>query len=230
MATGNVTNSSGANPSVQALLDSVNTRQTKESAGGISDVQDRFLKLLTTQLKNQDPLNPLDNAQVTSQLAQISTVSGIEKLSATLQLLLQANADAQTTQAAALVGHSILVEGNGLELSNGIAAGGVELTGPADQVTVTIKDANGLVIKTLSLGAMDPGIHNFGWDGKAEDGTPAVDGKYSISVEAKRGEDVVTAKALEFGLVRSVIRNGQEFSLDAGTLGAFTLADVKQIL
>jgi flagellar basal-body rod modification protein FlgD len=74
-----------------------------------ADAQDRFLKLLTTQLKNQDPLNPMDNAQMTSQLAQISTVDGIEKLNATLQKMLSSSNEPEAMQASALVGHQVMV-------------------------------------------------------------------------------------------------------------------------
>jgi flagellar basal-body rod modification protein FlgD len=226
MATTGTSATSSAN---QAVLDYANNR-TSADKSQISEAQDRFLKLLTTQLKNQDPLNPLDNAQVTSQLAQISTVSGIEKLNATLQSLVQGSLDTQTTQAASLVGHAVLVPGSGLQLASGAAVGGVELDGAADEVTVTISDANGLAVKTLSLGALDAGVHNFSWDGKATNGAQAADGNYSITVAAKRGGEKVTATALNLGAVRSVMRDGQGFSLDLGTLGAFTMGEVKQIL
>lgn len=226
MATTGTSATSSAN---QAVLDYANNR-TSADKSQISEAQDRFLKLLTTQLKNQDPLNPLDNAQVTSQLAQISTVSGIEKLNATLQSLVQGSLDTQTTQAAGLVGHAVLVPGSGLQLASGAAVGGVELDGSADEVTVTISDANGLAVKTLSLGALDAGVHNFSWDGKATNGAQAADGNYTITVAAKQGGEKVTAMALNLGAVRSVIRDSQGFSLDLGTLGAFTMSEVKQIL
>lgn len=218
-----------ATRSNQALLDYANNKTTANQSQ-ISEAQDRFLKLLTTQLKNQDPLNPLDNAQVTSQLAQISTVSGIEKLNATLQALVQDSADTQTTQAAALVGHAVLVPGSHLQLANSAAVGGVELAKDADQVTVTIADANGLPMRTLSLGALKAGMNNFSWDGKTDSGAQAVDGHYSITVAAKQDGEKVTATALNLGVVRSVIRDSQGFSLDLGTLGAFTMDEVKQIL
>lgn len=223
------TTATGAAASTQTLLDYANNKSTA-SKSQISEAQDRFLKLLTTQLKNQDPLNPLDNAQVTSQLAQISTVSGIEKLNATLQALVQDSLDTQTTQAASLVGHGVLVPGGALQLSGSAAVGGVELASAADDVTVTIKDANGLAVKTVSMGALSAGVHNFSWDGKTDSGAQAVDGKYSIIVAAKQGGDSVTATALTLGAVRSVIRDSQSFSLDLGTLGAFTMDEVKQIL
>jgi flagellar basal-body rod modification protein FlgD len=213
----------------QALLDYANNK-TSATQSQISEAQDRFLKLLTTQLKNQDPLNPLDNAQVTSQLAQISTVSGIEKLNATLEALVQDSLDTQTTQAASLVGHAVLVPGGGLQLASSAGVGGIELAGAADEVTVTISDANGLPMKTLSLGALAAGVHNFSWDGKTDSGAQAADGNYSIAIAAKQGGEKVDATALNLAMVRSVIRTSQGFALDLGGLGAFTMDEVKQIL
>jgi flagellar basal-body rod modification protein FlgD len=223
------TTATTATNSNQALLDYANNKTTGTKSQ-IADAQDRFLKLLTTQLKNQDPMNPMDNAQMTSQLAQISTVSGIEKLNATLQALVQDSVDTQTTQAAGLVGHAVLVQGSGLQLVKGASVGGVELGGAADEVTVSITDANGLAIKTLSLGALDAGVHNFGWDGKTDSGAQAADGNYSIKISAKQAGEKVTATALNLGAVRSVIREGQGFALDLGSLGSFTMDEVKQIL
>jgi flagellar basal-body rod modification protein FlgD len=107
------------------------------------EVQNRFLKLLVTQLQNQDPLNPLDNAAVTTQISQINTVTGIERLNATLETLLNTFNDGQAMQAAALIGKSVLVAGSGLSLANGQAGGGVNLAGPADSVTLKILDAAG---------------------------------------------------------------------------------------
>jgi flagellar basal-body rod modification protein FlgD len=232
------TTSTSSTNSYQALMDSVNTRKTTSSSA-IAGAEDRFLKLLTTQLKNQDPLNPMDNAQMTSQLAQISTVSGIEKLNATLKTLLQDSQDSQTTQAASLVGHAVMVPGSALVLStttsstgtsSSASVGAFDLASAADDVKVTIKDGNGLVVRTLSLGAQDSGLHDFAWDGKTDDGAKAVDGSYSISVAATRGSDKVTSTALTLGSVRSVVTSGSGFTLDVGSLGLFTMDDVKQIL
>mgnify|MGYP000861092142 CR=1 FL=1 len=226
-----MTSTSAVTDSRQSLFDFANSASTKASdKGSISEAQNRFLKLLTTQLKNQDPLNPLDNAQVTSQLAQISTVSGIEKLNATLQTLLDGMSVSQTTLTANLVGHVVLVPGSGLQLASGASAGGIELAGSADEVIVNIKDANGLAVKTLSLGAQAAGVHNFTWDGTTDDGRNAADGTYSISVKATRGGEAVSATALSFATVRSLVRNGADFMLDLGSPGLATMDDVKQIL
>lgn len=215
--------------SAQAVYDALNTKQSTPTSQ-TSETQNRFLALLTAQLKNQDPLNPLDNAQVTSQLAQISTVDGIERLNKTLQTLLDSSAGTQTLQAAALVGRSVLVPGAALTLNQGVGLAGVELSGPADNVTATIKDANGLVVRTLNLGGLAAGVHGFAWDGKTDNGSQAVDGAYTISLAAKQGQNNVTAGALAIGTVSSIARNGQGISLNVGGLGTFGMSDVKEIL
>lgn len=222
----------------QSLIDSVNgkssnsnsTSGSSSTANAMSEAENRFLKLLTTQLKNQDPLNPMDNAEVTSQMAQISTVSGIEKLNATLKTLLQGTIDSQTTQAASLVGNAVMVPGSSLVLSKSAGVGGLILDSDADAVKVTISDGNGIVQRTLNLGDLDAGLHNFTWDGKTDAGAQAADGNYTIKVEATAGKDKVTATALNLGVVRSVITNANGFTLDLGSQGLFNMDDVKQIL
>lgn len=204
------------------------TRDTGASA--TENIQNRFLTLLTAQLKNQDPTSPLDSAQMTSQLAQISTVDGIERLNASLQKMLNSSTDAQAMQAAALVGRGVLVPGSALQLTGGAAVGAVELAGPADQVTVAIKDANGLVQRTINLGALSAGIHGFTWDGKNDGGIPAVDGTYTMSFAAEQGGKTVAANALALGLVSSISRGAQGTTVNVGSLGAFAMADIKEIL
>jgi flagellar basal-body rod modification protein FlgD len=229
MTTTATTNSTSAY--YQSLIDTVNGKKsTTAKQSAMSETENRFLKLLTTQLKNQDPLNPMDNAQVTSQMAQISTVSGIESLNATLKTLLQDSKDSQTTQAASLVGQAVMVPGGGLTLSKSAAVGGFELAKDADTVTVTISDANGIAVRTLTLGEQASGLHNFTWDGATDSGAVAADGAYKIEVAAKAGSDKVTATALNLGVVRSVINSGNGFTLDLGSMGLFTMDDVKQIL
>jgi flagellar basal-body rod modification protein FlgD len=224
MATSAVTNSQA-----EQIYQSLNTTREKDTSV-MNEAENRFLTLLTTQLKNQDPLNPLDNAQLTSQLAQISTVNGIEKLNATLQTLLSGLNESQAMEAAALVNHGVLVPGSSMTLGENGGIGGFELATAADETTVTIKDGNGLVIRTMNLGALDAGIHPFVWDGKADGGAQAATGNYSYSISAKSGTNTSTPTALAYGLVQAVTRNTSGLTLDVGTLGAFTMADVKQIL
>ncbi|MCW5657928.1 MAG: flagellar hook assembly protein FlgD [Burkholderiaceae bacterium] len=139
------------------------------STAGVSNAsanassEDRFLKLLVAQLKNQDPLNPMDNAQVTSQMAQIQTVSGIEKLNSTVLGLNTQFAQLQTLGGAALVGRNVLIEGNRMAAIDGAGHGGFELASQADRVTLEVLDGAGRVIDSVNLGAHASGRHSFDW-------------------------------------------------------------------
>jgi flagellar basal-body rod modification protein FlgD len=128
--------------------------------------EDRFLKLLVTQMQNQDPLNPMDNAQVTSQMAQINTVSGIEKLNTTVASLSGQFTQMQALQGVSLVGRDVVVPGNVMDIADGIGQGGFELSGPADSVKVEVMAPSGQVIDTLNLGALGSGLQGFDWPAK----------------------------------------------------------------
>ena len=192
--------------------------------------QTRFLKLLTTQLKNQDPLNPMDNAQMTSQLAQMSTVSGIEKLNTTLNSLVDSVGNSQSIQAASMIGKDVMATGTQLNLASGAAYGGINLSGAADQVTLHIKDSTGKEIQTEVLGAQKAGVLNFAWDGKTAAGTTAADGLYKFSVEAVQGGKSVSADTLQVGTVSALVRSSTGFLLDLGPLGTVDFKNVQQIL
>ena len=226
MATVNSTTASGSD--VFAALGASSSKKT--SGSQVDQIQDRFLTLLVTQLKNQDPLNPMDNAQMTSQLAQINTISGIEKLNSTLSQMLGVYNEGQAMQAAGMVGKYVLTAGNSLPLVSGQAIGGANLAGPADQVTISIYDSAGNLVQSQQLGAAEGGNLNFTWDGKKSDGTAAADGKYTFKVEAVRGSDKVEASTLQLGMVNAVVRSKDGFLLDLGPQGTMDFKDVQQIL
>ena len=124
---------------------------------------DRFLKLLVTQMQNQDPLNPMDNAQITSQMAQISTVDGIAKLNSTVNGLNRQFVQLQALQGASLVGRVVTVPGDEITVYEGTAVGSFDLSGAADRVDVEILSAGGRVVDTVKLGAQTGGRHDFDW-------------------------------------------------------------------
>ncbi len=209
---------------------SLNAKKTTTSATSTTEAQDRFLKLLTTQLKNQDPLNPLDNAQMTSQMAQINMVEGIERLNTTLKAMMGNSTESQAMQAAGMVGHGVLVPGTSFAFSEGEGVGGFELSGAADNVTVSIKDASGALVRTLDLGGMKVGTNTFSWNGKDLNDTLVGEGSYKFSVSAKQGGKTVDATALQFGMVSSVMTSSQGVSLNVDGLGVFKMSDVREIL
>lgn len=192
--------------------------------------QDRFMTLLVTQMKNQDPLNPLDNAQVTSQLAQLSTVSGIDKLNATLTSLMGSYQSAESVQAAGMIGHSVLVPGNSTTLTDGQALLGVDLAGPADSVKLSVFDSSGKQVHSIDLGKQDAGVQPFKWDGTTDDGTAAANGKYTFKVVATSNGESVAATALSFGQVGSVSTGASGVKLNVPDIGAVSMADVRQVL
>lgn len=212
-----------------SLLATMNPSQTAAS-GTAAAAQDQFMKLLVTQMKNQDPLNPLDNAQVTSQLAQLSTVSGIEKMNTTLESMIASYQSTQTLQAASMIGHGVMVDGSSMSLKNGNALFGVDLASNADSVTVTVLDANGQPVHSFDVGAQQAGLLPLQWDGTTDSGAKAVDGTYSFKVTALQGSQAVSAQTLAYGQVASVASNAQGIKLTVPGLGALNMADIRQIL
>lgn len=168
--------------------------------------QDRFLKLLVAQLNNQDPMNPMDNAQMTSQMAQINTVTGITKLNETMSNMVSQLLSTQILQGASLVGHQALISGNTLEVKQGVAAGAVELDGTADKVNVEIRTAGGQLIDSFDMGTQTAGRHEFTWDASGYNGTAV-----NMVVTATNGGKTVAAKPLAMQTVQSI-------SNDAGVL------------
>jgi flagellar basal-body rod modification protein FlgD len=213
----------------------------KKEVDSVQADTDKFMTLLVTQLKNQDPLNPLDNAQVTSQLAQLSTVTGVNKLNATLETLKNSYQSSEALQATNLIGHGVLVEGNKMGLYEGQAILGAELDSAVDKLQVVITSAKtGKEVATIELGAQEAGVVPIAWDGipdktkLGEDGKPIKlpDGTYTYKVVAMRGGEVVKdARALAFDSVASVTTNAKDgVKLNLPVKGVVTMADIKQVL
>jgi len=216
------------NTATTTATTAVATAATANSA--ISEGQDRFLKLLVTQLKNQDPLNPMDNAQITSQMAQISTVSGIDKLNSTLKDLVASFAVNQSMQATAMIGHSVFAPGSSIELKDGKAVGAIDLAQAADKVVVLIRDGGGQVLHKVDLGPQAAGVVGFEWDGIVDSGAGAAAGKYSFAVEAGQGGKKIDASGLALGVVTSVKQGAGGTVLDVNGLGTVALSAIKQVM
>src|SRR5690606_19198695 len=209
------------------------------SASSAQGLQDRFLTLLVTQLKNQDPLNPMENAELTSQLAQISTVEGINNLKNTL-LAISGQIDvSQSMNAVAMIGKGVLIPGNKISLGTDVSDPskrvatpfGVDVQGDAAKVTVKIVDASGAVVRTIELGEQDAGVLTLDWDGTNDGGQPLVDGKYTVNVVATDADGKkVKAEALTYGQVKSVAYSTEGLRLDLGLAGQISVLDVRKVL
>ncbi|EOU1294885.1 flagellar hook assembly protein FlgD [Cronobacter sakazakii] len=221
-----------------SINESYSTSSTSSATAGssltgsnASDLQSSFLTLLVAQLKNQDPTNPMQNNELTTQLAQISTVSGIEKLNTTLGSISGQIDNSQSLAASALIGHGVMIPGStiltGKETTTPF---GVELQQAADKVTATVTDKSGKVVRTIEIGALSAGVHTFSWDGTMSDGTKAPDGSYNVSIAASNGGTQLVAQPLNFALVNGITRSNGANLLDLGTYGTTTLDQVRQII
>lgn len=191
-----------------------------------TDLQNTFMQLLVAQLQNQDPLNPMDNSQMTSQLAQINTVNGIQQLNTTMSSMATQSA---ATQASSLIGRTVQVPSSNLTLASGTANFGISVPNGADDVVVTIKDANGNTVRSVDLGQMSAGSGNYTWNGKNDSGTTVADGSYSISVSATLGGKITTANSTGADKVTGVTITNGTTQLQLASGNTAKLSDVTTI-
>ena len=145
-----------------AEIDAYNASGTaKSTATDPKAAQDKFLTMLVAQMSNQDPMNPLDNAEVTSQMAQINTVTGIQQLNTTMTSMAAQFGSLQAMQGVSLIGRTAMIEGNTPVIEEGVAIGGFNMSSAADSVKVDIVGKNGAILGTTSLGAQQAGQQFF---------------------------------------------------------------------
>lgn len=201
------------------------TSSVSAATSGGTLTESDFLTLLTTQLENQDPLNPQNPSDFAAELAQFSTASGVQTLNTTLGA-------GSGVQATSLVGKNVAVSGNALLLANGSALGAFNLSGAASDVKVTITNASGSVVDVVDLGAMGAGNQNFAWNGQSLTGA-AASGTYSYTINATSASSANTVTATPFSVVpvTSVVMGGTSGpSLDlGGGLAPVALSAVQEV-
>jgi flagellar basal-body rod modification protein FlgD len=202
----------------------VNSTPAASSAANSTVSADTFLQLLVAQMQNQDPLNPMDNAQVTSQMAQISTVTGINALNTTVQSLSSQFTQMQALQGASLVGQSVIVPGNTLNIDPTTATGegGFQIATPADAVKVDILAPSGAVVQSINLGAEGAGMHSFDWPA----GTATNASGYTFRVTATSGGVTIPSTALMSDVVDAVSTAGGTFNLELQNSGTVPYSSV----
>jgi flagellar basal-body rod modification protein FlgD len=191
-----------------------------------AEQSDRFLTLLVTQMKNQDPLNPMDNAQITTQMAQISTVSGIDKLSSAVTGLNNLMLQTQTLEGAALVGKDVLVAGNKITLdTDGATTIGFDLDTVAKNVVVSVKDSSGKIVDTLNLGTTKAGQQTFNWQSADKTATGLT---FEVSATDASGKAVGATK-LVLDKVNSISSSGGQLNINLQNNGDVKYADVRAV-
>src|SRR3954463_6333227 len=213
-----VTSAQGTAPSTGAGVSFSSATDKTTLAGNFNT----FLTLLTTQLKNQNPLDPLDTNQFTQQLVQFAGVEQQINMNQQLTSLVNLQKATQTTSAMSFLGSTATVDGTTTKLTNGAASWSFSVDKPST-ATINIKSATGALAYSGSY-PLTPGAQNFNWDGRGNNGVKWPDGDYTMTVTAKDASGTTVAVSTEVkGTVDSVdlTQNppmlkigGQSFSLD----------------
>lgn len=165
------------------------TSAAASAAGATQMSQGDFLKLMTEQLKNQDPFAPVDNTQMVAQMAQFSSLAGITQMNTTLQAISDRLGGTTTSDMMSWVGRNVLTQGNtAYPRTDGGLSGQIDLGSDATGVDVSIEDGTGKTLKTVSLGPQAKGSVDFDWDGSTDSGDPAGSGPFTIHVTARNAQ------------------------------------------
>ncbi|WP_298668526.1 flagellar hook capping FlgD N-terminal domain-containing protein [uncultured Sphingomonas sp.] len=204
---------------------------TGKTTGGATTLgQNDFLKLMTAQMQNQDPFAPVDNTQMVAQMAQFSSLAGISDMSTTLKAISDKLGATTTADAVSYIGKTVLVPGGtAYGRTSGGLTGGVELSGDATNVNVTIADQNGQVLKTMKLGAHAKGTALYDWDGKTDQGADAGTGPFTVTVTAQNSGVTVPATGLVWAPVQSVSIASGKAMLSLPGIGDVDASTVRQI-
>lgn len=219
----------------------VNNTSVYESAGLATTAPDKakqtggkdeFLQLMIAQMKNQDPMKPMESGEFLSQLAQFESASGIRELKDSFTGLSDTLQSNQALQASSMVGRTVLVPSSSAELNNTGLSAMIDLDGRVDQLKVSIYDEFGALARTANLGSQPKGMLAFDWDGLNDQGQPLPLGRYTVKAEAIA--DGVTTAATTYALARvdsvSLGQGGRGVTLNLAGAGSATLADVKQVM
>ncbi|MFC0677098.1 flagellar hook assembly protein FlgD [Lysobacter korlensis] len=188
-----------------------------------------FLRLMTEQLKNQDPLKPLEGSQFLGQLAQFSTVQGIENMQKSLGAVASVMESDQTLRAAALVGHDALVDASTVSLQAGAGVRGEIVAQGAGPVQVDIVDAGGQVVQRMTVNSPGAGNVPFAWDGNTANGSAAPAGRYTVRAAAGSGADAEALDVRVAARVDSVSIEATGLVLNLNGLGSHPLSAVRRI-
>lgn len=187
------------------------------------DLAANFLKLLTVQLQNQDPMNPMDNAAMTSQLAQLNTVDGINKLNTSISSMIAQMQSANFMNLSGSVGKMALAAGSGIYYAGQPVSMAARLDVPAASLKALIRDANGQEVSRIDLGPAEAGVTDFFWDGRDSNGQVLAQGNYRLELTA---EDANGKTLLPQAFVGSMVAN---VGMDGANLMA-GLSDGRKVL
>lgn len=212
-----------------SVLDSLGLKKPERTATDKLG-QDQFLELMVAQLKNQDPMKPMENGEFLSQMAQFGTVSGIQDLQASFSQMAGALQSNQALLASSLVGRAVLTPGSRMAYNGSPALAAAELPQAATDVRISVLDDSGQVVRQFALGAQPAGTVKFSWDGLGNGGAALPAGLYSIKADAVSGGKSSALATYVVARVDSVSLGGsQGITLNLWDGSTAALADVKEI-
>jgi flagellar basal-body rod modification protein FlgD len=204
--------------------------QSKKSANNLGI--DEFLTLMTTQLKNQDPMKPLDGTAFIAQLAQFGAVSGIQEMQTSMETLAASLRSTQALNGASLVGREILAPSDSISHTEGVSVSGeVEVPEGIATIDIRITDAAGEVVRQMTVPATN-NMAGFTWDGLRNNGVAAASGDYEIEAIGRVGAESESLSVLMSGRVSSVSidANGAGLTLNTAALGPVSMAAVRRVM
>ena len=192
--------------------------------------QEDFFSLLTQQLSFQDPSNPADNDQMIAQMTSFTMAEGISNLNSNFESLAASMTSNSALQASTLVGKQALLESNVVDLNEtGDANGSVVAQNAVENLTLTVKDASGQLVRTIELGSQAAGAIRFSWDGKNEAGERLPEGEYTLTAEGSFNGEFSSLPMATFKNIESVNINGSSGIIINTKEGAVRLSDVAEI-
>jgi flagellar basal-body rod modification protein FlgD len=216
------------------MIDPINATASSAGAAAMKKAtgfnKDDFLKLFITQMKNQDPLSPMDSTEFLGQLAQLTQVEQAYNTNSNLQSMMQQQNTTNTMAAVSFIGKEVEASGNGFRLSDGVPAKlSFNLPAAASDVSVLVKDAAGTTVRTLNAGRFPGGISTVTWDGTDNNRNPLAAGSYQFEVTGKGADgSSLAGTPLINGIVEGVSLEGDTPVLTIGGM-SIALADVRTV-
>jgi flagellar basal-body rod modification protein FlgD len=219
------------------LIDQLGIQQKQKDASKKTDSlgQGDFLKLMIAQMQNQDPMKPSDNGEFLGQMAQFSTVSGLQDMQKSLDTLTNSLVSNQALEASSMVGRFVRVTGDTNFLPPGEGDrffGAVELEQSTSNLKFEILSEAGEVVKTIGVGAQSEGVVNFEWNGISDKGEMMPEGNYKVRATAFVNNENTSLETMVVAPVESVTlgRNGEQMKLNIAGVGSRSMDAVREIM
>lgn len=193
--------------------------------------QQDFLRLMVSQVRNQDPMNPQTNGDFLAQLAQFSTNDSINSMQSSINQLASSLQSNQALQASALVGRKVLVNNSNFTLGSDGAGvtGAINMVSGLSNLSASVYSSTGDLVKTIPIGQPAAGTFDFSWDGTNSSNEKMAAGNYTVKVSGSYNGQTVSVPTMTYANVDSVSLNSSGFQLNVAGVGAVSLSDVKQI-